>query len=201
MKKKNFNLDFELSARQCADSLAFTNLLRDRLDPALWLCVPAAPADRLVRGCAGACFASLSEQLGERDWFLGAAPSSLDARVFGYLAPLLRSPLPSHRLQTLLKAHPNLVSFVTRVQQRLFAEQYAEYERQQRHSGVGRPAPGAAADPAAEHDTEFPNKRRNQLLVGLVAAGAMLAFALANGLVKIENMEPDEYDLGELDAD
>ncbi|XP_037082536.1 metaxin-1 homolog [Pollicipes pollicipes] len=103
MKKKNFNLDFELSARQCADPLAFTNLLRDRLDPALCLCW----------------------SLGERDWFLGAAPSSLDARVFGYLAPLLRSPLPSHRLQTLLKAHPNLVGFVRRVQQRLFAEQYA----------------------------------------------------------------------------
>ncbi|XP_037082527.1 metaxin-1-like [Pollicipes pollicipes] len=156
MKKKNFNPDFELSARQCADSLAFTNLLRDRLDPALWLCwwvdaqnsteltrrwyasrlrfplnfyypsvweeaakrklasvcdfdVSASAVESYVCRRADECFASLSEQLGERDWFLGAAPSSLDAR----------------RLQTLLKAHPNLVSFVTRVQQRLFAEQYA----------------------------------------------------------------------------
>ena len=35
---QNYNPDYALSARQCADSLAFSNLLRDRLEPALWLC-------------------------------------------------------------------------------------------------------------------------------------------------------------------
>ena len=73
---------------------------------------------------ADECFSSLSEQLGERPWFLGGAgPSSLDARVFGYLAPLLRAPLPSHRLQGLLKAYPNLVTFVGRLQQKFFAKE------------------------------------------------------------------------------
>lgn len=39
-------------------------------------------------------------------------PSSLDALVFGYLAPLLKLPLPDDRLQQHIKACPNLVRFV-----------------------------------------------------------------------------------------
>ena len=41
-------------------------------------------------------------------------------------------------------------------------------------------------DSAAE-DAEFPHKRRNQLLAGLVAAVVMLTFALTNGIVKVRD--------------
>lgn len=39
-------------------------------------------------------------------------PSSLDALVFGYLAPLLKLPLPHDRLQLHVAACPNLVRLV-----------------------------------------------------------------------------------------
>jgi metaxin len=45
-------------------------------------------------------------------WFRLFRPSSFDALVFGYLAPLLKLPLPSDRLQQHLKSCPNLVRFV-----------------------------------------------------------------------------------------
>ena len=81
-------------------------------------------AVRQVCRRADECFSSLSEQLGDRHWFLGgSAPTSLDARVFGLLAPLLRAPLPSHRLQGLLKGYPNLVTFVGRLQQKFFVKE------------------------------------------------------------------------------
>ncbi|XP_043236868.1 metaxin-1-like [Amphibalanus amphitrite] len=247
LKRQNYNPDYALSARQCADSLAFTNLLRDRLEPALWLCwwvdaknsteltrkwyashlrfplnfyYPSvweeAARRRLAAVCdfdatpeaveayvcrrADECFSSLSEQLGDRHWFLGgSAPTSLDARVFGLLAPLLRAPLPSHRLQGLLKGYPNLVTFVGRVQQKFFVKERDEYEAQQkdRRSGEGG---GSRADNSAD-DAEFPHKRRNQVLAGLVAAVVMLTFALTNGIVKIETQDQSEYDMSEMDAD
>ncbi|KAK6013167.1 Metaxin-1-like family protein [Ostertagia ostertagi] len=57
----------------------------------------------------------LSSKLGDNKFFCGNKPSSLDALVFGYLAPLLRLPLPNDRLQLHLRACPNLVRFVEQV--------------------------------------------------------------------------------------
>ncbi|VDM73636.1 unnamed protein product [Strongylus vulgaris] len=57
----------------------------------------------------------LSAKLGDNKFFCGNKPSSLDALVFGYLAPLLRLPLPNDRLQLHLRACPNLVRFVEQV--------------------------------------------------------------------------------------
>ena len=57
----------------------------------------------------------------------------------------------------------------------------SEYESRQK---AGREAGGGDSDAAAE-DADFPHKRRNQLLAGLVAAAVMLTFALTNGIVKV----------------
>ncbi|KAH7714854.1 Metaxin 1 [Aphelenchoides avenae] len=54
----------------------------------------------------------LSAKLGDNKYFCGDKPSSLDALVFGYLAPLLKTPLPNDRLQLHLSSIPNLVRFV-----------------------------------------------------------------------------------------
>lgn len=54
----------------------------------------------------------LSAKLSDNKYFCGDKPCSLDAIVFGYLAPLLRIPLPNDRLQLHLSATPNLVRFV-----------------------------------------------------------------------------------------
>lgn len=52
----------------------------------------------------------LSAKLGDNKYMCGNKPSSLDALVFGFLAPLLRLPFPNDRLQIHLSACPNLVS-------------------------------------------------------------------------------------------
>uniref|UniRef100_A0A0N5ASM4 GST_C_6 domain-containing protein n=1 Tax=Syphacia muris TaxID=451379 RepID=A0A0N5ASM4_9BILA len=54
----------------------------------------------------------LSAKLGDNKYFYGDKPSSLDALVFGYLAPIMKMPLPSDRLQLHLLSFANLVRFV-----------------------------------------------------------------------------------------
>ncbi|CEF67384.1 Metaxin-1 homolog [Strongyloides ratti] len=54
----------------------------------------------------------LSKKLGDKKYFFGDKPSSLDALIFGYLAPLIKLPLPSDTLQCHLQACSNLVRFV-----------------------------------------------------------------------------------------
>lgn len=62
----------------------------------------------------------LSTKLGDKDYFYGQAPCSLDAVVFSHLAPLLKAPIPSAALQNHLKACPNLTRYVGRILQRYF---------------------------------------------------------------------------------
>jgi len=54
----------------------------------------------------------LSSKLGDNKYFSGDKPCSLDALIFGYLAPLLRFPFPNDRIQLHLISTPNLVRFV-----------------------------------------------------------------------------------------
>uniref|UniRef100_A0A915PLI0 Metaxin n=1 Tax=Setaria digitata TaxID=48799 RepID=A0A915PLI0_9BILA len=57
----------------------------------------------------------LSAKLGDKKYFNGNKPSSIDALIFGYLAPILMLPLPSDRLQRHIMCYPNLVRFVESV--------------------------------------------------------------------------------------
>lgn len=60
--------------------------------------------------------------MGDQQYFFGRMPSSLDAIVYGYLAPLLKAPLVSIHVQNHLKACPNLVTFVARITKDLFPD-------------------------------------------------------------------------------
>ncbi|VDN06492.1 unnamed protein product [Thelazia callipaeda] len=54
----------------------------------------------------------LSAKLSDNKYFYGDKPSSIDALIFGYLAPILKLPLPSDRLQQHIMSCPNLIRFV-----------------------------------------------------------------------------------------
>ena len=54
----------------------------------------------------------LAAKLGDNKYFCGDKPCAFDALVFGYLAPLLKVPMPNDRLQLHLSSFPNLVRFV-----------------------------------------------------------------------------------------
>lgn len=66
------------------------------------------------------CLTALSIRLGDSDFFFGNHPTSLDAVVYAYLAPLMKAPFPSNVLQNHAKACVNLLKFVNRISNRYF---------------------------------------------------------------------------------
>jgi len=123
------------------------------------------------------CLTLLSIRLGDRDFFCGQQPSTIDAVVYSYLAPLLKAPLPNPALQNHLKACTNLVKYVSRISQRYFEEEYQTYEKQRAEKNVERLR--------RDSETEFPNKRRNQIFAALAATIAMTGYALSTGIVEV----------------
>ena len=98
----------------------------------------------------------LARRLGDDLYFFGKSPSSLDALVYGHLAPLLKAPLPNPTLQNHLKACVNLVSFVVRITQNYFAETALEYEKvlSDKQAEEAARAAAAAASEKGEEDGE-----------------------------------------------
>ncbi|KAM6931138.1 metaxin-3 isoform 3-T3 [Xenentodon cancila] len=160
MRKQRFNADFELTARQGADTMAYIALIEEKLRPALlhtfwvdaenytsltrpWFAsrspfplnffVPScyanvalshilltkgeAPLHRIsevegkIYSDAKECLNLLSYRLGAANYFFGNSPTSLDAFVFGFVAPLHRASLPSSPLQSHLRQLDNLTHF------------------------------------------------------------------------------------------
>ncbi|XP_074934693.1 metaxin-3 isoform X3 [Phalacrocorax aristotelis] len=160
LRKQKYNADYELSAKQGADTLAFIALLEEKLLPALlhtfWVdaenyCSVTKPwfASRmpfplglylpgkmsrkalnrilLTRGApplyslteveaqiyrdAKECLNLLSKRLGTSQFFFGDRPTTLDAFVFGFLAPIYKVSFPRVQLQKHLKHLSNLCRF------------------------------------------------------------------------------------------
>ena len=66
------------------------------------------------------CLKTLSDRLGESEYFFGNRPSSFDAIVFAYLAPLVKAPFPNSTLSNHVKGIANLSRFVARISQKNF---------------------------------------------------------------------------------
>lgn len=66
------------------------------------------------------CLTALSVRLGEEKFFFGKSPTSLDAIVYSYIAPLVKVPFQQCALQNHLKACPNLMAFVSRISRAYF---------------------------------------------------------------------------------
>ncbi|XP_064498656.1 metaxin-3 isoform X4 [Pseudopipra pipra] len=160
LRKQKYNADYELSAKQGADTLAYIALLEEKLLPALlhtfWIeaenyCSVTKPwfASRiafplslylpgkmsrealnrilLTKGGpplyslteveaqiyrdAKECLNLLSKRLGTSQFFFGDTPTTLDAFVFGFLAPVYKVCFPRVQLQEHLKQLPNLCRF------------------------------------------------------------------------------------------
>ncbi|KAL7887522.1 hypothetical protein AOLI_G00052430 [Acnodon oligacanthus] len=229
LRKQKYNADYDLSAKEGADTLAFISLLEEKLMPALIYTLWIDPKNyvevtrrwhaenisfplnfflpsrmqrqqlervRLMRGNstleaseeaekelyrdAQECMNLLSQRLGSNKFFFGDSPSSLDAYVFGHLAPLLKIKMPSSRLQQHLKSLDNLNSFCCNVLSLYFPSESRE--------GVGRPASSTQEGSDFDHE---PYKRRKQLLSVLVAVAAMLSYAVLTGIVAIEHVQEE----------
>ncbi|KAJ6669834.1 hypothetical protein lerEdw1_000383 [Lerista edwardsae] len=160
LRKQKYNADYELSAKEGADTLAYIALLEEKLHPALlhtfWVEVDnyysvtkpwfasripfplswylpgkmyreALNRILLTKGQpplyslteveaqiyrdAKECLNLLSSRLGTSSFYFGNIPTTLDAFVFGFLAPLYKVPFPKVQLQDHLKQLPNLCRF------------------------------------------------------------------------------------------
>ena len=95
----------------------------------------------------------LSARLGERRYFFGEEPCSLDAAVFAYASAILRCPLPQDRLRVSLRGHANLVRFVERVSEAYFGTSEPLLPAP---TAAGAPSAAAAAAAAARPGVPLP---------------------------------------------
>lgn len=124
----------------------------------------------------------LSAKLAHQQFFFGDKPTSIDAILFGCLAPLLHISLPSRALHIHLRGCPNLVAYCQRILEQIFPESAAKLSE----------AKSMEEEKVKEKTKkslelgDFPNKRRD-IFIGLaLAAASMLVYALTSGkLVKI----------------
>ncbi|CAG2163441.1 unnamed protein product [Oppiella nova] len=243
LKEQNYSADFNLSAKDISDVLAYEALLKAQLEPALmWLLwcdnnnyeqlmrgwyakrlpfptnyfIPnhyKTAAEKTVRsrfggqalngdvsdtmiesaiiGEAQKCLTLLSERLKD-EYFFGQNPSSFDALVFGYLAPLLKVPTHNRILQNHIKSCDNLTKFVNKI-----LSKYFPTHKDNNSKTTTSDSNSTSADP--EEDNDFPHKWRDIILSGLFATAAMVGYALFTGLVKIDvsDDEDNEYEENE----
>uniref|UniRef100_A0AAY4EK13 Metaxin n=1 Tax=Denticeps clupeoides TaxID=299321 RepID=A0AAY4EK13_9TELE len=239
LRKQKYNADYDLSAKEGADTLAFVSLLEEKLLPALiyalwvdaknyvdvtrrWYAENISfplnfllpnrfhkqqleklqllrgdpmlePGDELEKELyreAFDCMTLLSQRLGSHKFFFGDSPSSLDAYVFGHLAPLLKIRLPNRKLQHHLTSLENLQQFCTNILHLYFPSEVKESPSCK---------PSVRSD-SSDLDDE-PHKRRNQILSALVALGAMLGYAVITGIVTIKRAQTQAALEGEEEED
>ncbi|XP_077382009.1 metaxin-1a [Festucalex cinctus] len=221
LRKQKYNADFDLSAKEAADGLAFVALVQQKLVPAVVYALWVEPKNfaevtrrwhaehmsfplglflpgrmqrhqldklRLLRGDTSLeadeqlekelyrdaidCMDLLAQRLGTQKFFFGDSPSSLDAFVFGWLAPILKCDLPNGKLQQHLKSLDNLHAFCANILLVYFP-----------YNGAA-PSTRRAESRDADH---VPNRRVKQILSALAALGAMLSYALLTGMVSIRH--------------
>ncbi|KAI0235428.1 Metaxin-1 [Lamellibrachia satsuma] len=232
LRKQRWGTDYSLTARQCADILAFSALIEEKLMPALeymwWVetktyvditrpwYVQALPfllkfylptsrqraTENRARYCKGhelmtdselenklykeakKCMNLLSTKLGDNDYFFGSTPSSLDALVFGALAPLLKVPFPVVILRNHFKGCSNLWSLCQRILDKYFPLSPEEEDALKKKNEQRSKQTDILSD--------FPHKKRNMFIAGVVAVAAMVSYALLSGLVEIEILNDTE---------
>jgi len=140
-----------------------------------------------VYKAAQECMTLLSNRLADNHFMFGRSASSLDAVMYGYLAPLLKAPLPNNSLQNYLNNCGNLVKFVVRISQNYFPKVVKSYDEQQLNKNKQSQQQHSGGDSNATDDADevWPNQTRNKVIAGAVAATAMMGYAYTSGLVDV----------------
>ncbi|KAL4717110.1 hypothetical protein ACJJTC_016997 [Scirpophaga incertulas] len=119
--------------------------------------------EKTIYSEAEKCLKTLSDRLGESEYFFGSRPSSFDATVFAYLAPLVKTPFPNATLSNHVKGIDNLSRFVARINQKNFRHVTDEYYK----TNANKQSSGTQSDPEAAN---FPNQTRNKIMAAIFAA-------------------------------
>ena len=161
--------------------------------------------DTIVETCiykaAQECITMMSNRLGDNQYMFGRSPSSVDAVMYAYLAPLMKAPFPNNSLQNYLKNCNNLVKFVVRISQNYFPKVVKNYEEKSLKEEHEKEPPKQESN--AEEEKPWENETRNKILAGCVASLAMGVYAHKSGLVDIakqiefrfgDDEEEEEYE-------
>lgn len=127
------------------------------------------------------CLTILSTRLGKSDYFFGSAPTSIDATVYAYLAPLLKIPLPSNEFGCLLKSYPTLCEFVNRIDNQYFTDVPKEAQFMKTDNDVYK-ATGFEAD---MKDSDGSLTTKSKIFVGLVVASVMITYAVSLNIINL----------------
>jgi len=145
-----------------------------------------------VYKAAHECLTLLSNRLGDNHYMFGRSASSVDAVMYGYLAPLLKAPFPNNSLQNYLNGCTNLVKFVVRISQNYFPsvvkrfdDSQSSKDQQQQQQKQQQQKSGQATQEDEEEEADWPHQNRNKLIAGAVAASAMAGYAYTSGLIDI----------------
>ncbi|KAF9931421.1 metaxin 1 [Linnemannia zychae] len=155
------------------------------------------------------CYRVLDRKLGENDFFFGVKPTSLDAKVFGYLALQLYPEIPNPRFQMILNSQfPRLVAYCDRCKDEFFANlpdsalpteaspfftnpisSPKEWFKNTFLSGSSKTPTTAEKPKKTQEEKDFDLKRIYAVTFGLVA---MVAYVIINGIVVIGTDEGEE---------
>ncbi|KAF9272005.1 metaxin 1 [Mortierella alpina] len=160
------------------------------------------------------CYRVLDRKLGDNDFFFGVKPTSLDAKVFAYLALQLYPDIPNPRFQVILTSQfPRLVAFCDRCRDEFFANlpdsslptesspfwTYSFLSPKRWLKGMFIMSSDSSSVSTANQKTkptqeerDFNLKRIYAITFGVVA---MVAHLIVNGLVVVGNENADEDEL------
>ncbi|XP_073243464.1 metaxin-1-like isoform X2 [Porites lutea] len=121
------------------------------------------------------CLHLLSIVLGDKEFFFGDSPTTLDAVVFAHLAVIWKAPLTNNKLHNYLQGYDNLTMFCGRILQRYLQPEIEDQEQQRSQSS-----------PSSQADSADGSERRNTLLAIGFAFISMTVYALVSGLIQVE---------------
>lgn len=143
-----------------------------------------------VYKAAQECLTLLDNRLGDNPYMFGKSPCRLDAVMYGYLAPLLKAPLPNSTLQNYMKNCSNLVRFVVKISQNYFPQTVKAWDEKNNNEEESRnkkknESKKKKENSKGEEENAWPHETRNKILAGAVASTAMLGYAYSSGLIDV----------------
>ncbi|XP_050679408.1 metaxin-1 isoform X2 [Leptidea sinapis] len=153
----------------------YQNIAKEMIDALYGEHTDLKEVEKTIYSEAEKCLKTLSDRLGESEYFFSNRPSSFDAIVFAYLVPLVKAPFPNTTLANHVKGIANLSRFVARINQKNFRHVTDEYNRQ----NAKKQSTGTQSD---RERANFPNQTRNKILAAVFAVIAMTGYAVANGM-------------------
>jgi len=108
------------------------------------------------------CLNVLEKKLGEKNYFFGVHPSTIDAVIYGHLALLMKAPLVSTGLQNHLNSCENLKNLCFRIE-----KMFPKYPNDECSTDSGKP----------------PVVKREQLITLVATVAAMVTYVMTSGVM------------------